>query len=170
MTLWCYQELVYFYKLVTAVWEPLIALLSWSKSGPLIISRMFGSCSLLGQEPCTPEKSPLSIKESVNLSDTEIGVCCLCLFPKLASVILGGGGALGGRECHHEKGNCNILDPGWAFSICPFRKAEGICAGKKGKGTLTVQAVGKCRRSFPVFLHFFSFMWSVNCILGILSF
>ena len=24
------------------------------------------------------------------------------------------GGSLWGRDCHHEKGNCNILAPGWA--------------------------------------------------------
>jgi hypothetical protein len=47
VTLWCYQELPYFYKLVTAVWEHSIALFSWSKSGPLTISRIFGPCFLV---------------------------------------------------------------------------------------------------------------------------
>jgi hypothetical protein len=60
VTLWSYQELVYFYILVAAVWEHLIALPSWSKHGPFIISRMFGPCSLQGQEPSAPEKGWLS--------------------------------------------------------------------------------------------------------------
>ena len=50
VTLWCYQELVCFYKLATAVWEHLIARLSLSKCGPLIISRPFGPCSLQEQD------------------------------------------------------------------------------------------------------------------------
>lgn len=50
VTLWCYQELVCLYKVVTAAWEHLIALFSWSKSGPFIISRMFGPSSLQEQE------------------------------------------------------------------------------------------------------------------------
>ena len=47
------------------------------------------------------------------------------------------GKLLRGRECHHEKGNCNILAPGWALSVCPFHKARGIYARKRGRGALT---------------------------------
>lgn len=82
ITFCCYQKLMYFYKVVSAVWEHLVALLSWSKSGPLIISRMFGPCSLQGQEPSATKKCWLSNKERVSLGDT--GYIAFCLFPKLA--------------------------------------------------------------------------------------
>jgi hypothetical protein len=47
----CCQELAYFCKLATAVWEHLIALLSWPKSGALTFSRMFGLFFPQEQEP-----------------------------------------------------------------------------------------------------------------------
>lgn len=56
VTLWCYQELVCFYKLARAVWGHLIALLSWPKGGALIFSRMFDPYFSQGQEPSAPEK------------------------------------------------------------------------------------------------------------------
>lgn len=60
-----------FLQTVTAVWEHLIARLSLSKCGPLIVSRPFGPCSLQEQEPSALEKCWLSIKESVSLGFTE---------------------------------------------------------------------------------------------------
>jgi hypothetical protein len=80
VTLWCYQELVCFYKLAIAVWDHLIALLSWPKSRALISSRMFGLFFSQGQKPSAlgsdshlSERVPVSAKRGLR------GVA-ICLF------------------------------------------------------------------------------------------
>ena len=110
-----------FYKLATAVWECLIVLLSWPKSGALISSKMFGLCFSQGQVPPALRSA---IRESASLSDKGAERCCHLSILKPASVVLGlGMGEEVVRECHHENGDINNSALGRALS--KIRGGEG---------------------------------------------
>ena len=113
------------YKLVTAVWEHLIALLHSPRVGFLLFQ---------GYQSLLPSRAGaiciwLSMKGSVSFGATEARYAALHLFSRVASAPSPGGPS-GGRECYHERGKEDLQYSGTSLGPLCFRcpKANGIYA------------------------------------------